>query len=82
MRLEKAINPLLDDNDQVALSYIFEKIVTAMKAQEAVSDFFFFNLKLNGLFKYNESIHETCNTEAMSWKICSFYIYIFYFILT
>ncbi|GFS23987.1 transcription initiation factor TFIID subunit 1 [Elysia marginata] len=36
MRLEKAINPLLDDNDQVALSYIFEKIVTAMKAQEAV----------------------------------------------
>ncbi|KAL1456949.1 hypothetical protein WDU94_001632 [Cyamophila willieti] len=27
MRLEKAINPLLDDNDQVALSYIFEDIV-------------------------------------------------------
>ncbi|RUS77280.1 hypothetical protein EGW08_014944, partial [Elysia chlorotica] len=35
MRLEKAINPLLDDNDQVALSYIFEKIVTVMKTQEA-----------------------------------------------
>lgn len=28
MRLEKAINPLLDDNDQVALSFIFEKIVS------------------------------------------------------
>lgn len=28
MRLEKAINPLLDDNDQVALSFIFETIVT------------------------------------------------------
>lgn len=27
IRLEKAINPLLDDNDQVALSFIFEKIV-------------------------------------------------------
>lgn len=27
MRLEKAINPLLDDNDQVALSYILESIV-------------------------------------------------------
>lgn len=27
MRLEKAINPLLDDNDQVALSFIFEKLV-------------------------------------------------------
>ncbi|XP_037277231.1 TATA-box binding protein associated factor 1 isoform X3 [Rhipicephalus microplus] len=28
MRLEKAINPLLDDDDQVALSYILEGIVT------------------------------------------------------
>lgn len=28
MRLEKAINPLLDDNDQVALSFIFEKLVS------------------------------------------------------
>lgn len=27
IRLEKAINPLLDDNDQVALSFIFEKII-------------------------------------------------------
>lgn len=27
MRLEKAINPLLDDDDQVALSFIFEKLV-------------------------------------------------------
>lgn len=27
MRLEKAINPLLDDNDQVALSFIFENVV-------------------------------------------------------
>lgn len=28
MRLEKAINPLLDDNDLVALSFIFDSIVT------------------------------------------------------
>ncbi|BFZ24166.1 hypothetical protein BsWGS_27204 [Bradybaena similaris] len=34
MRLEKAINPLLDDNDQVALSYIFEKIINSMKTIE------------------------------------------------
>lgn len=27
IRLEKAINPLLDDNDQVALSFIFEKLI-------------------------------------------------------
>lgn len=28
MRLEKAINPLLDDNDQVALTFIFDNVVT------------------------------------------------------
>lgn len=28
MRLEKAINPLLDDNDQVAFSFILETIVS------------------------------------------------------
>jgi len=33
MRLEKAINPLLDDDDQVALSFIFEKLYTQIKAQ-------------------------------------------------
>lgn len=27
MRLEKAINPLLDDNDQVALTYILDNVV-------------------------------------------------------
>lgn len=28
MRLEKAINPLLDDDDQVSFSYILENIIT------------------------------------------------------
>ena len=37
MRLEKAINPLLDDNDQVAFSFILESIVGQMKAVENVS---------------------------------------------
>lgn len=31
MKLEKAINPLLDDNDQVALSFIFEKVAEDLK---------------------------------------------------
>ena len=39
MRLEKAINPLLDDNDQVAFSFILESIVAQMKAVENVSYF-------------------------------------------
>lgn len=29
IRLEKAINPLLDDDDQVSLSFIFQKLVTS-----------------------------------------------------
>lgn len=33
MRLEKAINPLLDDDDQVALSFIFDKLHTQIKTQ-------------------------------------------------
>lgn len=38
MRLEKAINPLLDDNDLVALSYIFMKAIDEhMKTVENVS---------------------------------------------
>ena len=41
MRLEKAINPLLDDNDQVALSFILENIVGQIKAVENVSQYFF-----------------------------------------
>jgi len=31
MRLEKAINPLLDDDDQVALSFIFDKLHAQIK---------------------------------------------------
>lgn len=31
MKLEKVINPLLDDDDQVALSFILENIVEKLK---------------------------------------------------
>ena len=37
MRLEKAINPLLDDNDLVALNFIFKNVVVErMKTVENV----------------------------------------------
>lgn len=43
MRLEKAINPLLDDDDQVAFSFILENIIhQKLKVVENVRDFFFF----------------------------------------
>lgn len=39
-RLEKAINPLLDDDDQVAFSFILDNIVTQkMMAVPDVSNF-------------------------------------------
>ena len=39
MRLEKAINPLLDDNDLVALNFIFKTvIVERMKTVENVRE--------------------------------------------
>lgn len=39
VRLEKAINPLLDDDDQVAFSFILDNIVTQkMMAVPDVSD--------------------------------------------
>ena len=38
MRLEKTINPLLDDNDQVAFSFILEEIINLrLKTIENVS---------------------------------------------
>ena len=38
MRLEKAINPLLDDNDLVALNFIFKNVVIdRMKTVENAS---------------------------------------------
>ena len=45
MRLEKAINPLLDDNDMVALSYIFSKAIDEhMKTVENVSSVYLYLL--------------------------------------
>ena len=41
MRLEKAINPLLDDNDQVAFSYLLENIIiNHLKTIEQVTQSF------------------------------------------
>ena len=44
MRLEKAINPLLDDNDQVAFSFILENILNRIKSVDNVSKRQFFAL--------------------------------------
>lgn len=42
MKLEKAINPLLDDDELVGFSYILEQVVDKMKRIESVSHSLFF----------------------------------------
>lgn len=52
MRIEKAINPLLDDNDQVAFSFILENIIVQMKAIENVRTFICCNVLLKEMDIY------------------------------
>ena len=43
MRLEKAINPLLDDNDQVAFTYVINKVLNdTIKSMQARFNFHHF----------------------------------------
>lgn len=52
VRLEKAINPLLDDDDQVAFSFILDNIVTQkMMAIPDVSD-----AQISAIYKAFKSI--------------------------
>ena len=47
MRLEKAINPLLDDDDQVAFSFILENIIQQkMKVVENVRKYFLHTISI------------------------------------
>ena len=64
-RLEKQINPLLDDNDQVALSYLFQQIIqTRLRTIEG-------QLFGNGFFLRipRESIHagNSCQCVTVGW---------------
>lgn len=70
MRLEKAINPLLDDDDQVALSYIFENIVVSLKA---VPESWPFHKPVNKKFvkAYYEVIKEPMDLDTVMSNIKS-----------
>ena len=49
MRLEKAINPLLDDDDLVSFSYLLEAVVEKMKAVDGVRELLLYQ---NPKFEY------------------------------
>ena len=49
-RIEKAINPLLDDDDQVAFSFILDNIITAMRAVPDVS-----GIRENDIHSYRQT---------------------------
>ena len=68
MRLEKAINPLLDDDDQVAFSFILDNIVTQkMMAVPEVIEYLPIIILLRGveiLFVKNFSLTERQDTKC------------------
>ena len=71
MKLEKMINPLLDDNDQNALSYIFDNILN--EKIKTMSDSWPFMKPVNKkqVKDYYEKIKEPMDLETMSKKIAS-----------
>lgn len=74
MRLEKAINPLLDDNDQVALTFILENVVnTKLKTMPEVWPFLKpVNKKL--IKDYYNIIKRPMDLETISKKVAGMLI--------
>lgn len=75
VRLEKAINPLLDDDDQVAFSFILDNIVTQkMMAVPDVSHHSSFSIcgrqfmfgKLKSCFRHSHGHFTTPSTKSLS----------------
>ena len=71
MKLEKMINPLLDDNDQNALSYIFDNILN--EKIKTMSDSWPFMKPVNKkqVKDYYDKIKQPMDLETMSKKIAS-----------
>lgn len=90
VRLEKAINPLLDDDDQVAFSFILDNIVTQkMMAVPDVSNHLLFYLLMFYNYLYLRIFHTfypvlvTASQFPLKvWAILTyFHFFIFYFFL-
>ena len=71
MKLEKMINPLLDDNDQNALSYILDNILNEKIKTMSESWPFMKPVNKKQVKDYYEKIKEPMDLETMSKKIAS-----------
>lgn len=71
MRLEKAINPLLDDDDQVALSFIFEKLLNEKLKNMRESNVFKKPVNKKQFKDYYTVIRKPMDLETISKKIAA-----------
>lgn len=70
MRLEKAINPLLDDNDQVALSFILEQLILKLKDMP-ISGPFLKPVNKKQVKDYYTVIRKPMDLETVSKKVAA-----------
>lgn len=70
-RLEKAINPLLDDDDQVALSFIFEKLMNEKLKNMPESWIFKKPVNKKQFKDYYTVIRKPMDLETISKKVAS-----------
>jgi len=82
MLLEKAINPLLDDNDQVALTFILDNVVGKVKTMSEAWPFMKpVNRKL--VKDYYNVIKQPIDLETIASRVSSeFYTHFFYYYFT
>lgn len=75
MRLEKAINPLLDDDDQVALSFIFENILNGKLKNMRESNVFKKPVNKKQFKDYYTVIRKPMDLETISKKVAGIYFF-------
>lgn len=78
MRLEKAINPLLDDNDQVALTFILDNVVSNKLKSMAEAWPFLKPVNKKLVKDYYNVIKRPMDLETISKKVSGKLIYISY----
>lgn len=73
MRLEKAINPLLDDNDQVALTFILDNVLNSKLKTTQESWPFLKPVNKKLVKDYYNVIKRPMDLETISKKVASKY---------
>ena len=79
MRLEKAINPLLDDNDQVALSFILDNVVNNKLKGMSESWPFVKPVNKKLVKDYYNVVKYPMDLETIAKKVSCKFLYVLYF---